>query len=65
MRVTAPPERNPNISKGIDINKQNLLLVSLSEALDDYEDFPEPHKNSYQLHNLGELLEFLLPVLTI
>ena len=39
-RVTAHPEGNPNISKQIDINKNNTLLVSLSEALDEYEDFP-------------------------
>ena len=59
MRVTAHPEGNPNISKHIDITKHNQLLVSLSEALDDYEDFPEPHLNSYQLRTLGELLDSL------
>ena len=43
IRVTADPEWNPNIWKQIDINKQNPLLESLSEFLDDYEDFFEPH----------------------
>ena len=55
----AYPEGNPNISKQIDINKHNPLLESLSEALDEYEDFPEPHINPYQLHILGELLDSL------
>ena len=59
IRVTAHPEGNPNISKQLDINKHNPLLESLSEALDEYEDFPEPHLDSYQLHILGELLDSL------
>ena len=59
IRVTAHPEGNPNISRQKDINKHNPLIVSLSEALDDYEDFPEPHLNSYQLHILEELLDSL------
>ena len=59
IRVTAHPEGNPNFSKQIDIIKHNPLLVSLSEALDDYEDFLELHINSYQLHVLGELLDSL------
>ena len=57
IRVTAHPEGNPHISKQIDINKHIPLLESLSESLDEYEDFPEPHLNSYQLHILGELLD--------
>ena len=60
IRVTARSEKNPNISKQIDIIGHNLLLESLSEALNNYEDFPEPHLNSHQLHILGELLESLL-----
>ena len=56
IRVTAHPEGNPKILKQIDINP---LLVSLSEALDDYKNFPELHLNSYQLHILGELLDSL------
>ena len=59
IRVTAHPEGNPHISKQIDINKHNPLLESLSEALDEYEDFPEPHLNSHQLHIGGELLDSL------
>ena len=59
IRVTAHPEGNPNISKQLDINKHNPLLVFLSEALDVYENFSEPHLNSYQLHILGELLDSL------
>ena len=59
IRVTAHPEGNPNISKQTDINKHNPLLVSLSEARDDYEHFPEPHLNSYQIYIFGELLDYL------
>ena len=59
IRVTAHPEGNQKISKQIDINKHNPAIVSLSEALDDYENFPEPHLNSYQLHIFGELLDSL------
>ena len=57
--MTAHPDKNPNNSKQIDIKRLNPLLESLSEALDEYEDFPEPHLNSYQLHILGELLDSL------
>ena len=57
--VTAHPEGNPTISKQINIIRHHPLLVSLSEVLDNYEDFPEPHLNSYQLHILGELLDTL------
>ena len=59
IRVTAHPEGNPNISEQIDIIQHNPLLVSLSEALDGYEGFLEPHLKSYQLHILGELLDSL------
>ena len=59
IRVTAHPERNPYILKQIDINKRNPLLESLSEALDEKEDFREPHLNSYQLQIPGELLDSL------
>ena len=34
IKLTAHPAENPNISKQIDINKHNSLLVSLSEAPD-------------------------------
>ena len=59
IRVTAHPEGNPTISKQININRRNPLLVFLSEVLDKYEDFPEPHLNSHQLLILGELLDTL------
>ena len=39
MRVTANPEGNPNIPKQIDINQHKPLIGSLSEALNDQEDF--------------------------
>ena len=59
IKMTAHPERNPHISKQIDTRKHNPLLESVSEALDEYEDFPDPHLNSDQLHILGELLDSL------
>ena len=59
MRVTAHPEESPNISKQINVDKHHPLLESLSEALNDYVKLPEPHLNSFQLHILGELLDFL------
>ena len=59
IRVTAHPEGNPTISKQININQHNSLLVSLLEVLDNYKDLPEAHLNSYQLHILGELLDTL------
>ena len=57
MRVTAHPERNPSILKKIDIIEHNPFLEYISEAQNDYEDFPEPQLNSHQLHILGELLD--------
>ena len=42
IRVTAHPERKPNISKQIVIKKHQPLLASLSEALNDYGGFPNP-----------------------
>ena len=59
IRVTVHSEGNPNISKQINIDKHHLLLESLSEALINYVELPEPHLNSLQLHILGELLDFL------
>ena len=58
-RKTAHPEKNPNISKQMDINKQKPIFESLSEALNDYQNFLEPHLNSYQFHFLGKLLDSL------
>ena len=60
IRVTAPSEGNPKISKQINIDKNHPLLQSLSEALNDYAKLTEPHLNSLQLHILGELLDFLV-----
>ena len=51
--------KKPKISKQIDIDQHQPLLASLSEALNDYEDFPEPHLNSNQLQHLGGLLDYL------
>ena len=59
IKVTAHPDGNPKNSKQKDNNKHNPLLEYLSEALDEYEDFPEPHLNSYRLHILGKLLDSL------
>ena len=47
------------MSKQLDINMHNPLPESLSEALEDFEDFSEPHLNSHQLHILGELIDFV------
>ena len=52
ITVTTHLEGNPKNSKRIDIIKHNPLLASLSEALQGYEDFLEPHLNSYQHHKL-------------
>ena len=59
IRVTAHSEGNPNILKQINIDKHQFLLESLSEALNNYVELPERHLNSFQLHILGELLDFL------
>ena len=60
IRVTAHPKGNPDTSKQTDFIKHNPLLESLPEALDEYEDYPQPDLNCYQLHILGELLDSLL-----
>ena len=59
IRVTAHLEGNPIISKQIENNQHRTLLAPVSEALNDYEDFPETHLISYQLHFPGELLDSL------
>ena len=59
IKVTAHPEGKPNTSKQMNISQHHPLPASLSEALNDYEDFPEPHLNSHRIHNFGELLDFL------
>ena len=62
IRVTAHPEGKPIISKQVDIKKHHPLMASLSEAVNDYEDFPEPHLNSSELHILGDLLDSLFSI---
>ena len=59
IRVTVDSEGSPNIPKQIGIDKHHFLLESLSEALIDYVELPEPHLDFLQLHILGELLDFL------
>ena len=59
IRVTVHPEGNSEISKQIDLDDHHPLLKSLSDALNLYEDFPEPHLNSFQLEILEELIEYL------
>ena len=60
IRGTAQPEENPNNSKRININKHHPFLASLSEALNNYVDFPEPQLKSHQFHILGEPLHFFV-----
>ena len=59
IRVTVHPDGNSDLSKQIDIDDHHPLLKSLSDALNQYEDFPEPHLNSFQLEILEELIEYL------
>ena len=59
IRVTVHPEGNSDLSKRIDLDDDHPLLKSLSDALNLYEDFPEPHLNSFQLEILEELIEYL------
>ena len=59
VQVTAYQFSAPNISKQIDLDDHHPLLQSLTDALQLYEAFPEPHLNSHQLENLEELMEYL------
>ena len=59
IRVTVHSEGSPKIPKQISIGKHHFFLESLSEALIDYVELPEPHLDFLQLHILGELLDFL------
>ena len=59
LRVTAYPRGTPNISKQIDLDDHHFLLKYLTDALNLYEAFPEPHLNSHQLEILVELMENL------
>ena len=57
--MTAHSEENPKRFQQINIDKNHPLLESLSEALIDYVELPEPQLVFLQLHILGELLDFL------
>ena len=59
VRVTAYPLGSPNVSKQIDLNDHHPLLRSLTDALNLYQSFPEPHLNSHQLEKFEELMEYL------
>ena len=59
VRVTTYPLGAPNISKQIDLDGHHPLLRSLTDALNLYEAFLEPHLNSHQLEILEELMEYL------
>ena len=59
VRVTAYQLGSPNNSKQIDLDDHHPLLRSLTDALQLYEVFPEPHLNSHQLKDLEELMEYL------
>ena len=59
IRVTVHPEGNSGISKQIDLDDHHPLLKSLSDALNLYGNFLEPHLNSFQLEILEELIEYL------
>ena len=54
-----PSGRKTKCFETKDINQHHPLLASISEALNEYQDFLEPHLKSYQLQCLGELLDFL------
>ena len=58
IRVTINPERNPQVSKQVDLWEYSPLLESLSEALPKIHDFPEPLLNYYPFHVFGQLLDY-------
>ena len=59
IRVTAYQLGSPNVSKQLDLDDHHPLLRSLTDALQLYEAFPEPHLSSHQLESLEELMEYL------
>ena len=59
VQITAYPMGAPNTSKQIDLHDHHPMLRSLTDALNLYEAFPEPHLNSHQLEILEELREYL------
>ena len=59
VRVTAHPQGAPNVSKQIDLDDQHPFPRSLTDALNLYEVFPEPHLITHQIDVLEELIEYL------
>ena len=59
VRVTAHPLGAPNISKQTDLDDHHPLLRSLTDALNLYGTFPEPHLKSHQIENFEELMDYL------
>ena len=59
LRVTAYALGAPNVSKQMDIDDYHSPLRSLTDALNLYEAFLEPHLTSHQLEFLEELIEYL------
>ena len=59
VRVTAYQLAAPTVSEQIDTDDHQLLLRSLTDALNSYEALPEPHLISHQLEVLEELIEYL------
>ena len=59
VRVTAYPPGAPNVYKQIDLFDHHPLLRSVTDALNLYKAFPEPHLNTSQIELLEELIEYL------
>ena len=62
VRVTALPQGAPgvsNVSKQIDLDDHHRLLRCLTDALNLYKAFPEPHLNTHQLDIVEVLLGYL------
>ena len=52
-------EQAPNPTRPTDLDDHHHLLRFLTDALNLYEAFPEPHLNSQQLEILEGLMEYL------
>ena len=59
LRVTAHRQGTQNVSKQMDLDDHHPLLRSLTDALNLYEVFPEPHRKNHQFEILGEIIEYL------
>ena len=59
IRVKVHPEGKSGIAKQIDLDDHHPLLKSLSDAINQYKEFPETHLNSFQLEILDELIDYL------